>query len=46
MTNQNLRMLLVSILMLIETGNTDKAIEVLKKSIDYIDDKIKGADSK
>lgn len=37
MTTNNLRMLLSSLLMLLEVGNTEKAIEVLRNSIDYID---------
>lgn len=32
--------------MLLETGHTDKAIEVLRNSIDYIDEKNKDGDSK
>lgn len=46
MTNNNLRMLLTSLLMLLETGNTDKAIEVLKNSIDYIDKRDKEDENK
>ena len=37
MTTSNLRMLLSSLLMLLEIGNTEKAIEVLRNSIEYID---------
>ena len=41
MENENLRMLLSSLLMLLETGNTEKAIEVLKNCIGYIDSRNK-----
>ena len=46
MTNNNLRMLLLSLLMLLESGNTDKAIEVLRNSIEYIDKRDKDDKSK
>ena len=37
MSNQELCMLLDSLLALLETGNTDKAIDVIKNGIERID---------